>query len=134
MLAPASNSDEEFSVLQLIPSSEKQQAVIHPIHHSLTSPISRIAISWSRGNSIRLSLLPQPSSNVRESDDSADGTVVEVKLDGGNGGIKDDAQWRRIVYGSVAPFAMFQSRKNSALALSKLSIGALADSEWYVGC
>ncbi|XP_057525061.1 nuclear pore complex protein NUP85 [Amaranthus tricolor] len=131
MLAPASNSDEEFSVLQLIPSSEKQQAVIHPIHHSLTSPISRIAISWSRGNSIRLSLLPQPSSNVRESDDSADGTVVEVKLDGGNGGIKDDAQWRRIVYGSVAPFAMFQSRKNSALALSKLSIGALADSEWW---
>lgn len=58
--------------------------------------------------------------------------MVEVKLSGaGDGGIGNDAQWRRIVYGSVTPFAVFQNRKNSALALSKLPVGALSDVEWW---
>lgn len=57
--------------------------------------------------------------------------MVEVNLSAGNGGIDDDAQWRRIVYGSVAPFAMFQNRKHSAFALSKLSVGALSNVDWW---
>lgn len=60
--------------------------------------------------------------------------MLEVKLAGAgeNGGIVDDeVQWRRIVYGSVTPFAMFQNRKNSALALLKSPIGALSNVEWW---
>ena len=56
-----------------------------------------------------------------------------MKLSGtGNGGIDNNAQWRRITYGSVTPFAVFQNQKNSALALSKLPVGALFDVEWLV--
>lgn len=58
--------------------------------------------------------------------------MVEVRLGGaGNGGIDDDARWRRIVYGSVSPFAMFQNRKNSALAISKFPVAALSNVEWW---
>uniref|UniRef100_A0A803LBN7 Nuclear pore complex protein Nup85 n=1 Tax=Chenopodium quinoa TaxID=63459 RepID=A0A803LBN7_CHEQI len=117
MPASASNSDDQLSLLPL-PPSPPQQPIVYPLRHSLSSPISRIAISWSRGNSLRLSLLPQPSSNGGNhvnggGDSSGGGSVVEVKLSAGNSGIDDDSQWRRIVYGSVAPFAMFQNRKNS---------------------
>ncbi|XP_021715204.1 nuclear pore complex protein NUP85-like [Chenopodium quinoa] len=131
MPAP-SNSDDQLSLLPL-PPSPPQQPIVYPLRHSLSSPISRIAISWSRGNSLRLSLLPQPSSNdgnhVNGGDDSSGGgSVVEVKLSAGNSGIDDDSQWRRIVYGSVAPFAMFQNRKNSVFALSKLS---LPNVDWW---
>lgn len=57
---------------------------------------------------------------------------MEFKLASADGGFEDDAQWRRIVYGSVAPFAMFQNRKNSAFALSKISTAALSNVDWCV--
>ncbi|XP_050886033.1 nuclear pore complex protein NUP85 isoform X2 [Lathyrus oleraceus] len=88
---------------------------VYTLHHGLSRPISRVAISWSRGNSLRVSLFAEPSG----SPDAGDGAkVVEVKLGGGDPEI-DDADWRRIAYGSVAPFALLQSRRSSISALSK---------------
>ncbi|KAK2399270.1 nuclear pore complex protein NUP85 [Trifolium repens] len=88
---------------------------VYPLHHGLARPISRLALSWSRGNSLRVSLFAEPSG----SSDAGDGAkVIEVKLGGGDPEI-DDADWRRIAYGSVAPFALLQSRRNSLSALSK---------------
>lgn len=56
--------------------------------------------------------------------------MVEVKLGNGDGEI-DDAQWRRIAYGSVSPFALLQSRKNGMLAMSKMSaIFSPYEAEW----
>lgn len=55
-----------------------------------------------------------------------------MKLASENGGIDDNARWRKIVYGSVAPFAMFQNRKNSTFAFSKVPSGALSNADWYV--
>lgn len=40
--------------------------------------------------------------------------MVEVNLGGGG---DEGAEWRRIAYGSVSPFAVFQSRKNGASSL-----------------
>lgn len=88
---------------------------VYTLHHGLSRPVSRVAISWSRGNSLRVSLFAEPSG----SPDAGDGAkVVEVKLGGGDPEI-DDADWRRIAYGSVAPFALLQSRRSSISALSK---------------
>lgn len=56
---------------------------------------------------------PQPNGDI--SDGEVGGKVVEVKLSSEDGEI-DDAQWRRIAYGSVSPFALLQSRKNSMSA------------------
>lgn len=56
--------------------------------------------------------------------------MVEVKLGSGDGEI-DDAQWRRIAYGSVSPFALLQSRRNGMLAMSKMSaIFSPYEAEW----
>lgn len=64
--------------------------------------------------------LPAESS---DSDGEAGGKVVQVKLGVADGEV-DDAQWRRIAYGSVSPFALLQSRRNSVLALSKMSMSS----------
>ncbi|KAK2453172.1 nuclear pore complex protein NUP85 [Trifolium repens] len=101
----------------LIPFSgdTNESLAVYPLHHGLARPISRLALSWSRGNSLRVSLFAEPSG----SSDVGDGAkVIEVKLGGGDPEI-DDADWRRIAYGSVAPFALLQSRRNSLSALSK---------------
>ena len=56
---------------------------------------------------------------------------MQVKLGVGDGEV-DDAQWRRIAYGSVSPFALLQSRRNSVLALSKMSMSSSPyHSNWY---
>ncbi|KAK1367795.1 Nuclear pore complex protein Nup85 [Heracleum sosnowskyi] len=103
----ASNSDE----LSLIPYSPNNSHII-PIHHTLKPPISRLSIAWARGNSLRVSVFVQPQSG--ESDDEPGGQVVEVKLGVDEADIYE-AQWRRIAYGSVSPFAVLQSRKNSII-------------------
>lgn len=100
--------------------AESDKAVVYPLRHGVKRPISRLSISWSRGNTLRVSVLGKPSA----SEDPADGVggkVVEVNLGNENGGI-GDAKWRSIAYGSVPPFALLQSRKNSMSALSKMSI------------
>ena len=103
----------QSSVVPLSPDS--QTPVVCPLHHGLKPPISRLSLSWSRGNSLRVSVFRKPAE-----DGEAGGKVVEVKLGDGDGEI-GDAQWRRIAYGSVSPFALLQSRKNSMLSMSRVS-------------
>ncbi|CAA0838378.1 Nuclear pore complex protein NUP85 [Striga hermonthica] len=47
------------------------------------------------------------------SDDAPGDEVAEVKLSDADGGEFSGAQWRRIAYGSVVPFALLQSRNSS---------------------
>ncbi|KAJ6674150.1 FROUNT PROTEIN-RELATED [Salix viminalis] len=94
-------------------------AVVYPLHHGLKPPITRVSISWARGNNLRVSLLRNPPYNS-DSDGEIGGKVVEVNLDSGAADVREPVQWRRIAYGSVTPFALLQSRKNSASSLSKL--------------
>ncbi|OWM82857.1 hypothetical protein CDL15_Pgr029218 [Punica granatum] len=89
----------------------------YPLRHSLRSPLSpRVSLCWCRGNSLRVSLFSQPASEVEFG-----GEVVELKLNDGGDGEISNAQWRRIAYGSVSPFAMLQSRRNSFSSLSKIN-------------
>nr|XP_007161497.1 hypothetical protein PHAVU_001G074100g [Phaseolus vulgaris]ESW33491.1 hypothetical protein PHAVU_001G074100g [Phaseolus vulgaris] len=90
----------------LVPLSGDPPA-LYPLHHGLAPPICRLSISWSRGNSLRLSLFS-----------AAAAKVVEVKLTSEDPEIPD-AHWRRIAYGSVAPFALLQSRRSSLSTLMK---------------
>ncbi|KAL6980098.1 Nucleoporin nup85 [Sarracenia purpurea var. burkii] len=114
----------------LVPlSPEVGDPIVYPLHHGLKPPIARLSVSWSRGNSLRVSVFrkPQPETSGSE----IGGKVVEVTLGNGDGEI-DDAQWRRIAYGSVSPFALIQNRKNSMSALSKMSASSsLHDAEWW---
>jgi len=66
-----------------------------------------------------------------DGEEDAGSRVVEVKLSGaGNGGINNYAQWRRIIYGFVTPFAVFRIKRirlwlcrNCLLALSLMLNG-----------
>ncbi|XVF35435.1 hypothetical protein REPUB_Repub18cG0145600 [Reevesia pubescens] len=42
---------------------ESQGVVVYPLHHGLKSPISRLTISWSRGNSLCVSVFAAQSAN-----------------------------------------------------------------------
>ncbi|KAK6129681.1 hypothetical protein DH2020_036547 [Rehmannia glutinosa] len=110
---PGVTSDSgEFNSLSIVPHSFDTQAPkVYPLHiHSVTPPLARLSISWARGNALRVCVL-QSEDTVQ--DEKPGGEVVEVKLTNVEGGEIPDAQWRRIAYGSVAPFALLQSRKNS---------------------
>ncbi|GFS44894.1 hypothetical protein Acr_00g0092700 [Actinidia rufa] len=114
----------QSSVVPLSPDS--QTPVVCPLHHGLKPPISRLSLSWSRGNSLRVSVFRKPAE-----DGEVGGKVVEVKLGDGDGEI-GDAQWRRIAYGSVSPFALLQSRKNSMLSMSRVSASSSPyGAEWW---
>ncbi|XP_044463513.1 nuclear pore complex protein NUP85 [Mangifera indica] len=107
----------------LVPySNEAKKPVVYPLRHGLRPPISRLAISWSRGNTLRVSVFRKPSPS-EDSGDECGGKVVELRL-GNEGGEISDAQWRRIAYGSVSPFALLQSRRNSVSSLSKMSFNS----------
>ncbi|BAT81945.1 hypothetical protein VIGAN_03186400 [Vigna angularis var. angularis] len=80
---------------------------VYPLHHGLASSICSLSISWSRGNTLHLSLFSATAAKV-----------VEVKLTSEDPEIPD-VHWRRIAYGSVAPFALLQSRRSSISALLK---------------
>ncbi|KAH9608263.1 hypothetical protein KSS87_021652 [Heliosperma pusillum] len=95
-------SDERLSVIPLL---TQQETAVYPLHNTLSSPVSRIALNWSHGNTLRVSLL-----NTSDA-----GQVFEVRL-GGVAAANDDAKSRSIVYGSVSPFALLQAHKNSAAA------------------
>ncbi|KAL6536256.1 Nucleoporin nup85 [Orobanche gracilis] len=106
------SDSRDFNSLAIVPHSFEAQAPrVYPLRlHSITPPVARLSISWARGNTLRVSLL-QSDDTVQEG--KAGGEVVEVKLTNADGVEITDAQWRRIAYGSVAPFALLQSRKNS---------------------
>lgn len=113
----------------LVPlSPELKETPTYPLHHSLKPPISpRLSICWSRGNSLRVSIFRLPSSS---SEPESGGEVVEVKLSGRDGDISD-SEWRRIAYGSVSPFAMLQSRRNSVSGFDKMNPSPY-HVEWYI--
>ncbi|KAG5225403.1 nuclear pore complex protein [Salix suchowensis] len=115
--ADSSASASGGALVPFVPDTEI--AVVYPLHHGLKPPITRVSISWARGNNLRVSLLRNPPYNS-DSDGEIGGKVVEVNLDSGAADVREPVQWRRIAYGSVTPFALLQSRKNSASSLSKL--------------
>ncbi|KAE8688983.1 Nuclear pore complex protein NUP85 [Hibiscus syriacus] len=125
---PSASSDYGGGALVPI-SPESEVAAVYPLHHGLKYPISRLSISWSRGNSLLVSVFASPPSGDSVEDD-AGGKVVEVKLGGGDGEISD-AHWRRIAYDSVSPFALLQSRKNAVSSLSKMSMNSPYDADWW---
>ncbi|XP_027329343.1 nuclear pore complex protein NUP85 [Abrus precatorius] len=100
----------------LVPFSGDSPA-LYTLHHGLAPPVSRLAISWSRGNSLCVSFFA-----------GAGAKVVEVKLSNEDSEIAD-AHRRRIAYGSVAPFALLQSRRSSLSALSKTPLPYHSD--WW---
>lgn len=117
-VAPDSGENREG---QLVPYSEEvDRPVVYPLRHGVKPPISRLAISWSRGSSLRVSVFRKQSSNG-DSGDEFEGKVVEVRLGNGDGEISD-AEWRKVSYGSISPFALLQSRRNSISSLSKMTL------------
>ncbi|CAI9755679.1 unnamed protein product [Fraxinus pennsylvanica] len=108
---PGVTSSSSDSALSIVPhSSDSQSPRVYPLrHHGLTPPLARVSISWARGNTLRVSLIQSEAVSKQQTG----GEVVEVKLTNMEGGEVTDGQWRRIAYGSVTPFALLQSRKNS---------------------
>lgn len=121
MPGPASDSSPGGA---LVLSSSEVQEVIYPIRHEVKPPIARLSISWARGNSFRVSIFKQQSSDNSAGSDDGEigGQVLEVKIRNDDGEI-NAAEFRRIAYGSVSPFALLQSRKNMVSGLSKMSMG-----------
>ncbi|CAL0323091.1 unnamed protein product [Lupinus luteus] len=116
---PGAASDTVINGGALVPFSDdtNHSLPIYPLNHGLIAPISRLAISWSHGNSLRVSVFAAETS-ASAGDQSCGGKVLEVKLGGGDPEISD-AHLRRIAYGSVPPFALLQSRRSEVSALSK---------------
>ncbi|KGN62813.1 nuclear pore complex protein NUP85 [Cucumis sativus] len=121
MPGPASDSSPSGA---LVLSSWEAREVVYPIRHELKPPIARLSISWARGNSFRVSIFTQhPANHTSDSNDGeVGGQVLEVKIRNGDGEISA-AEFRRIAYGSVSPFALLQSRKHMVSGLSKMSMG-----------
>ncbi|XP_048564331.1 nuclear pore complex protein NUP85 [Triticum urartu] len=95
---------------------------VRPIRHGVPPPISRVYISWSSGNLLQVACLrpPSPEEGAGRGGEEVGGRVVEVNLGvgAGNGSTEveeevDEAEMRRIEYGSVPAFALLQSRKNA---------------------
>uniref|UniRef100_A0ACD5VJM1 Uncharacterized protein n=1 Tax=Avena sativa TaxID=4498 RepID=A0ACD5VJM1_AVESA len=93
---------------------------VRPIRHGVSPPIFRVFVSWSSGNLLQVACLrpPSPEEGGGRGAEEVAGSVVEVNLGAANGsaGVEeeiDDAEMRRIEYGSVPAFALLQSRKNA---------------------
>ncbi|XP_058114691.1 nuclear pore complex protein NUP85 isoform X2 [Magnolia sinica] len=128
---PGRASDPGDSLVPFSP--EVKDPVVHTLHHGLKPPIARLSISWSRGNSLLVAFFrkPSPESGAEDSGDEIGGKVVEVKLSAGDGEI-DDAQKRRIAYGSAPAFALLQSQRISVSAVSKMPFGSSSyRTEWW---
>ncbi|KAI3822450.1 hypothetical protein L1987_10040 [Smallanthus sonchifolius] len=113
-------------------SPEPSTPTVYTLHHGFNPPITpRLSISWSRGNSLRVTVFRSPDATNSNGDESG-GRVVDLKLSGEDvdSEINDTARWRRIAYGSVSPFAHLQNKKNAMAALSELRHSAPYDGEW----
>ncbi|XP_047325909.1 nuclear pore complex protein NUP85 [Impatiens glandulifera] len=126
---PSSNHGDSLVLAPF--SMELEPPAVLSIHHAVKPPISLLSISWCRGNTLRVSVFgnSQTEKNVQQDGEVA-GEVVEVKLSGVGNGEIDGAQWRRIAYGSVSPFALLQSRKNSLASLSKMESISPSNLDW----
>ena len=97
---------------------------VRPIRHGVPPPILRIYVSWSSGNLLQVACLRPPNSEGGGGTEEVVGSVVEVNL--GDGGSEaeekiDEAEMRRIEYGSVPAFALLQSRKNTLADAATMS-------------
>lgn len=105
----------------LVPiSPEFQQPAVFPIRHGLKPPIVRLALSWARGNTLRVSVLRSPTEQD-SNDGEAGGRVMEIRLSNEEAEISC-SKWRRVAYGSLSPYALLQSRRSSLSSLSKMSM------------
>ena len=95
---------------------------VRPIRHGVAPPIFRVYVSWSSGNLLQVACLrpPSPEESGGRGAEEVAGSVVEVNLGvgvaSGSGEVEeeiDEAEMRRIEYGSVPAFALLQSRKNA---------------------
>lgn len=112
---------------------------VHTVYHSMAGN-PRVLVSWGQGNTLRLSYLPEVSSNGEDhdtammnpsfrDDEAGSGKVVEVKLDK-----KDDrplAEKRALAYSSVQAFAVLQNRKQQMLQYHG-GPSRTVTSDWYV--
>lgn len=119
---PGMNSDSGERLVnggELVPFSTKEKSpVVYPLRYGLKSRVHRLSISWGCGNNLRVTVLRNPEESRDDDEDGeAGGEVVNVRLSGEEDGEINDAQWRRIAYGSVSPFALLQSRRNSISSL-----------------
>ncbi|WVZ68867.1 hypothetical protein U9M48_017749 [Paspalum notatum var. saurae] len=111
---------------------------VRPIHHGVAPPMFRIYVSWSSGNLLQVACLRAPNSEGAGGAEEVAGSVVEVNLGGGGSGGSeseekiDEAEMRRIEYGSVPAFALLQSRKNALADAAALSRASVPDhAEWW---
>ncbi|KAK9101082.1 hypothetical protein Scep_024512 [Stephania cephalantha] len=120
---PGLVSDSGDSLVPFSP--EPSPPPLYRLRHAPRPPHSRIAISWARGNCLRVSFFTNPS----PPGDQSGGKVVEVSVGSGD---LHDVQRRRIAYGSVSPFALLQSQKNSMSALAGMGVGSSTNvAEWW---
>ncbi|CAN6918512.1 unnamed protein product [Brassica oleracea var. botrytis] len=117
---------------ELVPFSTKEKSpAVYPLRYGLKSRAHRLSISWGCGNNLRVTVLGNPEPRDDDDDGEAGGEVVNVRLSGEDGEI-GDAQWRRIAYGSVSPFALLQSRRNSISSLFKMDTSpSLYQTAWW---
>ncbi|KAL8216880.1 hypothetical protein R6Q57_023717 [Mikania cordata] len=123
-------SGNSSSVVSYSPAAETP--AVYTLHHCLKPPITpRLSISWSRGNTLRVTVFrsPETANSVEE---EPGGKVVDLKLSGEDvdSEINDAVRWRRIAYGSLSPFAHLQNKKNAMAALSELRHSAPYDGDW----
>ncbi|KAM0856201.1 hypothetical protein ACQ4PT_049268 [Festuca glaucescens] len=113
---------------------------VRPIRHGVAPPIFRVFVSWSSGNLLQVACLrpPGPEEAGGRGAEEVAGSVVEVNLAVASGSAEveeeiDEAEMRRIEYGSVPAFALLQSRKNAladAAAMQRMH-SVSEHAEWW---
>lgn len=120
---PGLSSDPGDPIVPFEPEPDKP--IVYSIHINLRPPFFRVRVNWARGNLLHVAYL-RPSADVG---DIVGGKVVEVKLGGAGDDEINDAERRRIAYGSVPAFALLQSRRNSLMAMARMSATSF-QTEW----
>ncbi|PKA57242.1 Nuclear pore complex protein Nup85 [Apostasia shenzhenica] len=131
---PGRPSDTKDALVPFPP--EAETVPLYPVQHGVKPPIFRVFVSWSRGNVLQVACIrPIEDESVREERNGAGeggdigGKVMEVKLGASDGNV-EEAERRRIAYGSVAPFALLQSRRNSLATIYRVSSSSSV-TEWW---
>ncbi|KAI0507944.1 hypothetical protein KFK09_014072 [Dendrobium nobile] len=122
----------------LIPLPTEVDVPLYHIRHGVKPPIFRVFISWSRGNVLQVACirpledhLARGEANETSDDAGLGGKVVEVKLGASDPNISE-AQRRRIIYDSIPPFVLLQSRRKAFLTMSRLSSSSSHPStDWW---